>query len=303
MTSDSTASVARDITEIVRLHTALAAQTIHKAGDRLMPGGLAMVAIASVSSIAKFDDQLDALERAAIAIAVDLGLDSSTLMPETYEDANWEPPLQTLLFWSEKWRTEKAWPHSKRPELAREANFIRYALDWAHENEPQWDRFKRDIATARARLESILYAGTRAVATGVPCMYDECRGARIVKTTIPTRDKHGRKVWKLSKWHCPRCKRSWTDEDYQALIYKGLIRAKITTFTEDPDTIWCSLDHAATRIGRPIRTIKTWRDRNQIASACTLDRRTFVRWDDIETRDQLARERAQRSIKSKQKIA
>lgn len=288
-----TVKVARDLTAIVELSERLEDQAINDANDHLMPGGLAMVALGPVASARTYDDALDDAEQEAIAWAYVNGVDPSKVMPETYEDDH-EPPLQTLLFWSEAWRTEHQWPIPKRPTVTTEAAFIRWALDWAWEHEPHFEDFAADVRAVRSTLENMLTAGARPAFRGVPCMYDECKGKRLIRTTVPTRDDKGRKAWRLTDWHCPSCKRSWSEEDYARNIYAAVERQH---FAEIADDTWATASRAARRVGRPEATIRVWAFRGDIASLCLTEegrRWTFVLMADVLNRHQLANERAER---------
>jgi hypothetical protein len=150
----TTIDVARDLTAIVDMSEALEDQAINDANDHLMPGGLAMVAQGPVANLEAWAHKLDAAERLGIHPAIE-------------DDDEWEPPLQSLLFWSEDLRRihdqefEPA-PHRPRPTEATEANIIRHHLDWLWENEPKWDDFAQHIADARARMEALPSAAFRA---------------------------------------------------------------------------------------------------------------------------------------------
>lgn len=163
----TTITVAQDLTAIVDMAERLEDQAINDANDHLMPGGLAMVALAGVANLEAWANKLDAAERLGIHPAVE-------------DDDEWEPPLQSLLFWSDDLRRIhdqefEPTPHRPRQTEATEANIIRHHLDWLWENEPKWDDFAEHIGAARARLEALLTEGLRAK-RGVPCLSIECQG-------------------------------------------------------------------------------------------------------------------------------
>lgn len=289
--------VARDLTEITKLAADLEDEAVHHGDDPEMPGGDALAALAGVASPSVYAGRLDNLEEAAIAFAFAHGLDPTDTMPGTPDEDDWEPPLQTLLFWSEAWRMEQDWAVLSRPTITTEANFIRASLDWAWETELHWDDFARDIRQARARLENLLYAGQRVVARGVCCLYDECGGARLVRKTVPTagtgKDK-GKKLWRLTDWHCPRCHRSWDERAYASHVYAAIER----THWEDFDgEVWCTISRAARSVGRNELTIRTWVERGQVRAACQIGtHRLIVSHSDVAARDRLAKERHARRI-------
>lgn len=162
--------VAQNLTTISYLYADLQEQAVAKANDYLMPGGLAMVALANVSSLAEWSEMLEAAEHHHSA--------DPNRWPEPVVEDNddWEPPLQTLVFWSERWRTQRGYDVRTRPTLGSEAGFIRNSLDWAWDNETEWDRFSEDIRLARRRLENVLMAGDRdIVSDDVTCLVCETR--------------------------------------------------------------------------------------------------------------------------------
>lgn len=276
------AKVAANLTEIIHLHGELHDQAIHKANDHLMPGGLAMVALGNVASLDEWSEQIEAAEHRAIA--------EGRKAPEIECD-DWEPPLQTLLFWSESWRVVHGYPLSVRPTIAGEANFIRWALGWAWENEPRFEDFAKDIATTRRRLEDVLTAGERAE-RGVPCLYEECRGVRLVRKLAPGRHPEtGEKVWRHTDWHCPRCKRSWDDDRYAAMVVAANEGAKVEVID---GSLWCALDHAARKVGRSVATVRTWVHRGELSVLCVIagKRKPFVNLTDVEARHEAAKRRA-----------
>lgn len=264
--------VRRDLREIEDLEHQLLTQAVHNAGaqidDHSLPGGLAMVTLAPVANPEAWEHKFEAAERH--------GRPTSHIYDE---DPDWEPVLQTLWFWSARWRQVHAaeWDHI--PTITSEANFLRWAIDWAWENEPEWPRFKRDIAAARARLENILYAGERSE-RGVPCMYEECGGIRLVRKLEPRRGTDGQKVWVYSDWHCPRCHRQWPHDRYLAMVAAAHEKTK---FEDIDGEVWCSVDYAARQVNRPEATIRSWIRENAVARVCIIAGRRlgFVRLADV----------------------
>lgn len=274
----------------------LLTQAVHAGNDPLMPGGLAMVALAGASSQETYANLIDGAERRAIHLAEVHDIDVAKLMP-VVEDDDWEPPLQTLTFWSEGWRREREMDYDGlRPTVASEAAFLRLSLEWAWANEVKWDDFVKDVSKLRGRLEAVLTEGFRPSMRGVPCMYDECRGSRLIRTTVATTDKKtGEKVWVLTDWHCPRCERSWDEESYQRHVYAAIHREKSVVTEFDGETeVWCTVDIAAKRVSRPESTVRVWLHREQVNELCGIGdhrRWRYVLLADVEARDQLARER------------
>lgn len=272
-----TVKVARDLSAITELAARVEEQATHKANDSLMPGGLAMVALGHVANLEAWESMYETSE--AYGRPADHILD---------EDDSWEPPLQTLCFWSEQWRAEHGAEYDQRPTLTSESNFIRWALDWAWDNELHWGDFAKDIAAARMRLENLLYAGERSE-RGAPCLYDECRGVRLVRKLTPARDSEGRKVWRLTDWHCPRCKRSWDEDRYAAMVTAANEAAKVEHIDGQD---WCSVDYASRIVGRSVKTIRTWLNRGKVSEVCIVKgQRRFVSLADVEARHEEAKKR------------
>lgn len=286
--------VARDLREIEELHGRLMVQAINDAGATVdgmsLPGGEAMVALANVASPDEWSENVAAAEFTHYAMCPRHDHTRCSFAEQVADEDDAEPPLQTLLFWSEQWRTEAGYTLD-HPTMRTEANFIRSNLAWAWDNLLEFADFAKDIATARSRLENLLKAGNRPAYRGVPCMYDECKGARLIRVTVPARGDDGLKTWRLTDWHCPKCKRSWTEDEYARNVYAA---SESVHYRNMGDEAWCTVDRAATRVGRPPATVWSWVNRCQIVSVCTLvDQRTFVLVADVHDRHRLACERSE----------
>lgn len=282
-----TVKVARDLTEIVDLYARLAAQAENLASHSLMPGGPAMVALGNVANIESWENHHQATERYVDHPDERLRRAYTSVEDEDPDEA-WSP-FQLLEFWSEAWRREHGAEYDQRPTIVSEANFIRWALDWAWHNEPAWDDFAGDVRRARVRLEDILSAGSRAE-RGAPCLYDECKGARLVRKMQPARDDEGRKVWRHSPWHCPRCHREWDEDKYAAMVTAGTEAAKIETINGEE---WVTTDLAARRVGRPASTIRQWVHKGKLEVVCIVrgKRIGYVRMAEVWERHAATRRR------------
>lgn len=281
MTDNPRADVAQDLRTIVALHDDLLTQAVHSANDPLMPGGQAMVELAYVALPSQYARQIDYLEEVL-----------ETYPDLNHEDDSWEPPLQTLLFWSERWRIDRGFPlEDRRPTIGSEAHFLRTSVDWAWENELHFEDFVKDVADAKRRIENTLSAGNRVAFRGVPCMYESCRGTQLVRKTVPTRGKNGKKTWRLSDWHCPKCKRSWDDDAYARMVTAAHVAAQRE---EIAGQTWVSLEHAARDVGRPVKTLRTWIDRGLLAVVCVITGRRprFVPLEDVREQHERAAQRS-----------
>lgn len=279
-----------DLTAIGTLAAELEEQATHLANDRLMPGGRALVSVAPVASVAAYAAQVERAEAAwtEYATAVDLAPED---MPDytADEDPDWEPPLQTLLFWSERWRAHHhiELTDGRRPTLASETSFLRWALNWAAENDPRWDAFVDDVATARRRLEDTLHAGSRTERTRVECDREACtRHPRLLKIRAPRKPGGYRctqcgtehptdidtdhcpnpwcwticppePVWTSDSrndfYKCPACKAKYSDRDYRQAYAKQMRRETAAKYVSLRDAI-----ATLVALGRSDRTIRSW---------------------------------------------
>jgi len=257
MSTDPRITVAQHLTAIVELSERLEDQAINDANDHLMPGGLAMVALASVANLEAWANRVDTAERRGLSLAIE-------------DDDDWEPPLQTLLFWSEDLRRTHDLENEARPTIASEANVIRWALDWLWENEPRFEDFAEDMRVARGRLEALLAEGLRAK-RGVPCLSVECDGGILVQPVDDRREHrwceghdgvchlphercpHDRGGLR-DEWVCPSCDRRYGVEDYRrAVAQSAFLNAE-----------WLPLEDAIARTGAKRGSIQGWATRGHV---------------------------------------
>lgn len=273
---------ARNLSAIEDAYTRLRARAIDQSAHRLMPGGPAMVALAGAGLPDEWAEIVAAEELHHYSTCPKSSHKDCRFAEHVEDEDGWEPPLQTLLFWSEQWRAEHGYPLSGRPTIVSEARFIRWALNWAWDNETHWDDFARDLAACRTRLENVLHEGARAE-RGVPCLYETCKGARLVRKLVPYRDGDGYKMWRHSDWHCPRCKRSWNESRYLAMVTAAHERTK---FEEIDGEIWGTTEYVARVADVPHGTVRSWLSRGELESACIVAgrRQRFVRLAEVETR-------------------
>jgi hypothetical protein len=284
------AKVSSNLREIERLAGELRAQAVADGRSRVMPGGRAMIALAPVASLEAWENLTQATERAELT-----GIGKAYTSTEDEDPEKSWPPFQMLVFWSEAWRRETGTEYddpSWKPTIQTEAAFLRHALEWAWDNEVGWDSFVKDVETAKTKLEDILSEGERAV-RGAPCLYDECKGKRLVRKFERKRDENGAKVWEWGKWHCPRCHRQWDADQYARMVTAATEAVKVE---QVGDEVWCTVEHAAKETGRSARTIRTWLSRGQIATLCIRAgrRKPYVLLEEVKTRHEeaLTRKRA-----------
>lgn len=253
--TDPTLAVAQDLRAILDLSRDLEDQAINKGGGDL-PGGDAMVMLGPVAAPADWERRLELVEAA--------WFNSDQTRPRPTmgadEDPNWEPPLQTLLFWTENLRTPNA------PTIATEAEWLGENLRWLYDNEPHFDDFAKDVAAARRRLEAVLYAGERDEKSKVPCIDCELdRDGRPVRIMLVVHyGSHGAE----DHWICPRCKRQYDEPALRRAEYHDLARQGLDRFVR--------IDMAARVLGIA---------RTRLASSVTAcevgSRAALVFWPDV----------------------
>lgn len=272
--------VARDLKAILDMATRLPERAVDLQAGSLL-GGEALVNLAGVGSMATWNARQEARE--------ELGdYDTSAEDP----DDLW-PAVQMLAFWSEDFRRQLGMDHDGwRPTLVSEAKFLRNhdVAEWIWSNELHWDDYAGDVAKARAKLENVLIEGERAE-LGAPCLYEECHGARLARRLEPHRDDEGEKAWRWTKWACPRNRNhAWTEDEYARMVTAAHERTK---FEDIDGTEWCALDYAARKVDRSVKTIRTWVNREELATLCLIAGRRlpFVSLEEVR---ELAEGRARR---------
>lgn len=186
MTLDTQIKTSRDLAEIIALAGDLHTQAVNDAtaivDGHSLPGGRAMVALAPVASLARWEQRVEEAEAAWVDYeTARRQLERSVVLADpdrpdftADEDDTSEPALQVLRFWTDHYRRvlNQAWDH--KPTLVTEAKFLRHNLDWVAAHEPNWAHFTRDVNRARRHLETILYAGYRPDRTRVTCDRPTC---------------------------------------------------------------------------------------------------------------------------------
>lgn len=261
----------RDLRAIEDMDDALEDQALHRASDHEFPGGDALVMLGPSANMTAYQHQ--------VAAALVGSYDGPA--GEYDQDSDPAPPLLVLASWEDIIRSERDEPTSLRATIARAADYLRRVAGWAwseSEDGPTFlpaDEMATDVRRLRLRMESVLLEGVRPE-RGVPCMYDECGGARLFRLI----DDHGER----SDWQCPKCRRTWSEEDYWRNV--GAANGRLKTEIIEGVT-WATYDHAAREVGRPQATIRKWVHEGSIATACMIlgRRMRFVSLDDVRERD------------------
>lgn len=216
MTLDSYTKADRDLREIIALDLALPAQAISDAraivDGHALPGGRALVAIAPVANLARWEQRIEQLEDDWVTEQMarrGLSRAQALAHPDrpdftADEDDHAEPALQVLRFWTDHYRRVFDAQYDMVPTLATEAKFLRHHLSWIFDREPNWDRLRTDINTARTRLENVVHAGRRPDRSRVVCSNPTCPGAEGPEDRRPQLIRAYSSAW-VKAWACHDC--------------------------------------------------------------------------------------------------
>lgn len=272
--ADPLLEVSRNLRAIVDLSALLHDQAANRASHHDMPGGAATVCLGPVASPIDRERRGELIEADWLRRRGEDWCEehetiqaqcAHRLNPWTDEDAIWEPPLQTLLFWSEAWRNEHGAEDNQAPTVTSEAGWLSGILQWAYDNEPHWDDFAADMEAARCRLEALLYAGEREERSRVPCIDCELdregNRIRILLVRQYAHDPRG------DRWVCPRCKRKYDEGAF--------IRAQHVEGARRGTERFVTVSMAAEALDVSPRQVKA------IATACDIASRSLmVYWPD-----------------------
>lgn len=272
--------LARDLRDIETLTADLDDQAAHRGGDPRMPGGVAMVMLSPVANLEARENLVDATESLIEATEGRRG-DLSHLDDE---DPEWEPPLQTLLFWTEAWRVEHGNVTDMRPTIATEAAYLRQLLNWAWEHEPRFADVAADIRKARVRLEDALYAGVRVERTDVPCVEEACeRKPRLIRVYGDSvADDH---------YRCPNpaCRAKYDQSAFA--------RAKLRMLTSRGADRWVLFQDARDAVERSETTFRKWMTTGLVRTICDIaTHRKQVWWPDVRDVNQETARRSHRRV-------
>jgi hypothetical protein len=259
--------VARDLTEILSLYESLRAQATATANHALMPGGPAMAALGNVANLEAWGHMQQATER------YESGVEGYRKAYTSAEDEDPEEawsPFQLLEFWSEDWRRVHEAEYEQRTTIASEAGFLRWALNWAWDNEPRWDDFAKDVRAARVRLENILYAGRRQERSRIVC--PDCDPEVRLLVLRGSDADGGDDLWK-----CRRCTRRLLGDDVRKAHAKMLRSQGAERWLHQADAL--GLLKAQ---GRPERTVRQWLADGEGAGYCDpATHEVWVWWPDL----------------------
>ena len=171
-------AAARHLREIVSLYGRLEDQAAADALRGDAGRSEAMMELGAVGNAEAAKNRFEAAEAAHYA--------DPERVPYPEHIADWtddgsEPVLATLAYWSDWIRLDRDEVTDLLATVNREADYLRSVIDWAKQEMLEWPKFLDDLSAAQRRLENLVRAGIRKE-RGVPCMYDECHGARLTRT-------------------------------------------------------------------------------------------------------------------------
>lgn len=191
--------VSKNLDAIQDMAARLEARAIDRANDKLMPGGDAMVLLASVGSRHDWERRNELAEQAGDYSKAD-----------TEDPDNFWLALQALWFWSETYRQRLGMDYDDprwRPSLVSEANFLRNrdVAEWIWNHEPRWDHYATAVADAKTKLENVLVEGDRSERSRVVCGNPNCEDPRTLIRVYAKRHP--------TEWTCEACGSDATDPD------------------------------------------------------------------------------------------
>lgn len=246
-TDDPKVQVARDLRAILDMADMLGERAIDLAADPTIVGGMAMVALAPEADLEEWAELLarDELSHPARCRKSDHSECGYDWRAADEDDQDHEPPLQTLLFWSEQWRVQHGYPlEGRRPTIVTEAKLIGHLVDWAWDHEPHFEDFAADLTATRARMENLVRDGIRETRSRILC--DRCREPkRLIR-------KWG-KGERPDMWKAPCCKAELTDSEAKRAHARQMRSAGAERWVEINEAV------AALRVqGWQERTVRRW---------------------------------------------
>lgn len=255
MTQTALTRAAHELTQIERYSDALAAELQHQSNARSMPGGDVLVALAPVANLEAAAWHNDTAERLALA--------SGLPWPDQqHEDVDREPPLQTLLWWTEPLRPAD----ERRRTIRTETAILRRHLVELN-SRPRFASLLADLARVRRQLENLVHAGERCERSQVPCWDSDCeKRPRLVRTYAAEPINDG--------YICPACHRTYDRDQYARALWQ--------TFGHQSAERWVSLADACALLPQPERTTRAWIQLGRVTARCDVrTRRVHIWWPDL----------------------
>lgn len=262
----------------VRLDTLTAIsyeQTTRGSGRHALPGGEVLVLLGpgGTGSTAR---RLSPTEIAWGYTGREHGIDNA--------DTDGVSVTQLLVSWEDDWRHVRGEPATQPATVVGAAGYLRQRMRWAANQHPAFDEFATDLRQLLARLKDAAGLADRPAPAAATC--SQCGAGTLVREyRMPRPCKHKRHAPEdcdadqgglSDHWSCRRCGR-----EYDAAQYLLAVRARREAEAEANREGWGVPWQVAATLGVPMKTVRTWMHRRQVAVACRLeDRRIVVDWAD-----------------------
>jgi hypothetical protein len=169
-------------------------------------------------------------------------------------------PTWILGTWEQIWRDFL--DHQTRAPFTLAAGYAYLDMQIAYmadQVEPAFDEFARELRACRGHLEDVLRDGTREERSQVPCV--ECE-TRLIKV-------YGDKESE-DRWSCPRCRRTYSDEEHARAQHFHLEHERADRFVK--------VSEALGMIDRPEQTLRTWMANGKITLETDLKSKSILVW-------------------------
>ena len=263
---------ARDLREIVRLCDELEEEAIHRANDREMPGGDALVMLGPAANLEAWEHRFETAERT--------GADTTYASLQEAE----MHPLLVLATWEDAIREEREQPTDLTATIPRAADYIAKSVEWligvdedGDANFLGVDALSADLRKCRSALENVLHDGVRAEFAQVKCINDHCdEKPRLMKVYADeaANDHH----------KCPACRGRYDYDEY-------VRAAKVHMASERADDTWVTVADAAHSTGRTAKSVRSWIRDEKVSTQKAPGRPSlvYVYWPEVRDADRESR--------------
>lgn len=196
-----------------------------------------------------------------------LGRGSQGLAEDEFTTRDHDPTSVAfeLGWWVVDWQERRGETPDLRPRSARAqvhdaVAYLDRLARWAATSHPAFDQFAAELRLLHSRLEQATGRTRSPSKAGASCF--DCGGTLVRKVDPHT-------GLEQDAVTCNRCRSRYTPARYTLAL-----AARRTEGLAG----WLSVPAAATAFRRPVRTIRTWLQRGQVAAACRADDRALLVW-------------------------
>jgi hypothetical protein len=174
-------------------------------------------------------------------------------------------PLFVLGSWEEVWREHLDHRTDRRITVESAVAYLDMQIGYMTDQvDPPFDEFARELRQCRGHLEDVLRDGIREERSQVPCVECETRLTRVYG------DKESD-----DRWLCPRCRRTYSDEEYARAQHFHLEHERADRFVK--------VSEALGMIDRPEQTLRTWMRVGHVRTMRDPKGPILVWWPDVRT--------------------